>query len=77
MRFRVTRTSNRITATEPPCDNCINIPKTYPGGTFDEWYIDLKNGGELLAFIKEHGEVVITNHKDNNFEIEIYDDYRE
>lgn len=71
MEFRVIRSSQW--SDEKP----RNVKEAYKKG--DIWYVKISNLEELIAFYEKYGDLIISENWDNKeeFQIEIYDDYRE
>ena len=80
MEFTVYRTSRGlwydIPKEEPPCKGAT--PRTYKDGD-TYWVINIDTLEDLLAFVKEHGEIVLEHEQHATLgmhSIEIYDGYR-
>lgn len=71
MRFVVTRT-RYLDEDEPPVPGAVK-------GEIEAWFIELADLDALVAFWKEHGDLVLREAFGNNELpcIEVYDDYRE
>lgn len=69
MKFEVVRTSIRWKVEEAPCPEAEKLPNGI-------WQVEIASLEDLIAFVREHGEVVINAGLHRPI-IEIYDDYRE
>lgn len=85
MKFRITRTSQKSFATEPPCEGCaretISGRNSYGNPwAMDIWVREVETLGDLIALQKETGHELVVCVEGGHYdmpEIEIYDDYRE
>ena len=71
MKFKITRTSNW--GYSSPCEEAKEIID----GKLKIYKIEIKDLEDLCSFVKHYGPIIIEESDDSEFEIEIYDDYRE
>lgn len=86
MKFTVTRTSDRHNANKP-CNNAVCVkpyePERFNGHNYadseGQWEIEINTLEDLLALIGETNHPIILDCDSNNkeYDIEIYDDWRE
>lgn len=70
MKFKCERVSNRLSSIQP-CEEAVE-------GVDGKWVVELHDLDGLLSFIKKYDSVVIQNgFKGYEFDLEIYDYYRE
>lgn len=73
MKFIVSRAS-LVTNAKP----CEEAQEEKVEGVFGQsWTVEIKNLTDLLSFIKNEGEIIISKEKENIYEIMIYDSYVE
>lgn len=72
MRFIVSKTTG---GDEKPCKEAIKLIDSKNG----DWCVDINTLEELIVFIQKYGDIVMTTslYSENEFEIEIYDTWRE
>lgn len=82
MKFRLSRTTQNWSGR--PCPEASSVViKDGMGHDAKIWYVELATLDDLLAFIKKHGDIVVSEATDSYlppdmiFWIEIYDGYRE
>lgn len=85
MKFRITRTSS-VADREPPVDGAekVTIPnKTLDGrdNPMDAWVVEVESLEDLIVLVEEHGDIIVSRSKmgydDPEYDLEIYDGYRE
>lgn len=78
MKFKVARTSDRGNNEQP----CVEAVYQHTGksninqeDTYD-WFVELNGLDELTKFCAEYGNVIVSTDN-GDWQLEIYDDYRE